>query len=142
LHDIIDDEEEEQEDYPFPLTLKTKNKSPGGHSPIDGIIVQWAQLTDAEHALGSWPSEVLHAEMGYVTRHPPLPQRRALDFPPNEEEFESMRRAQKEQKRFEQEAAKAAKPASKEEKAGLLGRFIPKLPFFGKQTPRRAVLEQ
>ncbi|KAF2816935.1 uncharacterized protein BDZ99DRAFT_456739 [Mytilinidion resinicola] len=119
---------------------------------IDGVVVQWAHLTDAEHALGSWPTEVLHAEMGHLRRFPPLPEDDPQEFPLNEEEGETMRLARLEHKRRNREkeeakqaerlANKLAAKAKHGEKAGILGRFIPKLPFFGNKAPRRAQLEQ
>jgi uncharacterized low-complexity protein len=125
---------------------------------VDGVIVQWAQLTDAEHALGSWPKEVLHAEMGFVRRHPPLPEHDAEEFPLNEEESEALGIAKAEQRRRAREAQEAeivARRAAKEAKsaerakeakrnAGILGRLgFTKLPLFGaKEPPRRATLEQ
>ncbi|KAF2502297.1 hypothetical protein BU16DRAFT_532666 [Lophium mytilinum] len=115
---------------------------------IDGIVVQWAQLTDAEHALGSWPTEVLHAEMGHLRRFPPLPEEDPQQFPLMGEEGEFFRLAKIEQRRQnveKEEARQAERRANKvaaREKHGILGRLVPKLPFFGNKPSRRAQLEQ
>jgi len=47
---------------------------------LDGVVIEWADMYDAEYAK-SWPEDVVHEVMGAVRRRPPVPMENRLKYP-------------------------------------------------------------
>ncbi|OCK74920.1 hypothetical protein K432DRAFT_386523 [Lepidopterella palustris CBS 459.81] len=52
---------------------------------LDGVSIQWANLSDAEYA-AKWPEDVVHDIMGVVKRTAPNPKAPSRQWPPTEDE--------------------------------------------------------